>query len=506
MALAQVHSRACAGIEAPEITVEVHLAGGLPKTTIVGMPRKAVMESRDRVRAALVNSGFKHPPLAITVSLAPAEVPKDGGCFDLPIALGIAVASQQVPADRLADTEFLGELSLGGALRPVRGALPAAVRARDAGRTLVLPRDNGPEAALLGDGRFLCADTLGDVTAWMAGRHDLEPTQRLGDATGQSQPPDLEDVAGQHRARRALEVAAAGGHNLLFCGPPGTGKTMLAARLAGILPLMSEEEALQSAAVHSVSRHGLDPCQWRARPFRAPHHTASAAALVGGGSSPRPGEISLAHHGVLFLDELPEFKRHALEVLREPLESGRILISRAGQQAEFPADFQLVCAMNPCPCGHAGDPSGECRCSADQVRRYRNRISGPLLDRIDMQLIVPRPPTNVIRPGAPPGEPSAPVRERVETARTRQLRRSGTVNARLNSREVAQICAIDEPAWQCLGKAAERFRLSPRACQRILKVARTIADLDGADNIDLCHLAEAIDLRRATVQGDGKRP
>ncbi len=505
MALAEVHSRSCAGVEAPEITVEVHLAGGLPKTTIVGMPRKAVMEARDRVRAALVNSGFKHPPLAITVALAPAEVPKDGGCFDLPIALGMAVASRQVPAERLADTEFLGELSLGGALRPVRGALPAAMRARDAGRTLVLPRDNGPEVALLSGGRFLCADTLGDVTAWMAGRKEL-PAAAPGDDVVSRTPPDLEDVAGQHRARRALEVAAAGGHNLLFSGPPGTGKTMLASRLPGILPMMSEEEALQSAAVHSVSRHGLEPGQWRVRPFRAPHHTASAAALVGGGSSPRPGEISLAHHGVLFLDELPEFNRHALEVLREPLESGRILISRAGQQAEFPAKFQLVCAMNPCPCGRGGDTSGECRCSADQVRRYRDRVSGPLLDRIDIQVVVPRPSTNVIRPGTAPGESSARVRERVETARKRQHQRAEQLNARLASREVARDCALDDGSWQCLGKAAKRFRLSPRACHRILKVARTIADLEGAEAIALPHLAEAIDLRRAAVREDGAEP
>ncbi|MGD8690170.1 MAG: YifB family Mg chelatase-like AAA ATPase, partial [Gammaproteobacteria bacterium] len=391
MALSRVLSRAQAGIEAPAVTVEVHLSNGLPSLSIVGLPEAAVREAKDRVRSALINSRFDFPARRITVNLAPADLPKEGGRFDLPIALGILAASGQIPDDPLERHEFVGELSLSGELRPVRGALPAAVKVRDAGRALLVAADNADEAALVSGARVHGAEHLLEVCAHLNGDTRLglhEPTIKGGAAPAAG---DLRDVRGQHQARRALEIAAAGGHSLLFIGPPGTGKSMLASRLPGVLPPMTEEEALEAAAVASVSG-GFDPARWGQRPFRSPHHTASGVALVGGGTHPRPGEISLAHHGVMFLDELPEFDRKVLEVLREPLESGEITISRAARQASYPARFQLIAAMNPCPCGYLGDPGGRCRCTEDQVWRYRSRISGPLLDRLDLHVEVPRPP------------------------------------------------------------------------------------------------------------------
>jgi magnesium chelatase family protein len=494
MRLARILSRATVGVSAPEVFVEVHLGGGLPRMSMVGLPETAVREARDRVKAALENSGFEVPQRLITISLAPAELPKEGAGFDLPIALGILVASEQVRPVHLDDTEFIGELSLGGELRSVRGVLPAAIKAAQANRTLVVPGLNRLEAGLLRDSRHRHADSLCQVTAWLNRDEEL-PLVPAEPPQGNNRPADLADVSGQLQARRALEIAAAGGHHLLMIGPPGTGKTMLAARLPGILPVMSEAEALESAAIASVSNQGLDLRQWQQRPFRAPHHTASGVALVGGGSKPRPGEISLAHPGVLFLDELPEFSRSVLEVLREPIESGRIIISRAARQSEFPARFQLVCAMNPCPCGYVGDARGSCCCSAEQVQRYRAQVSGPLLDRIDLQVDVRRPALSVIDPGVCHGESSVTVRERVCAAYQRQLERAGKPNARLAVAETLRFCRLEDAERLLLEAAARRFSLSPRACHRVMRVARTIADLDHQERIEASHVAEAIALR-----------
>jgi len=495
MSLAVVYSRAQDGIAAPLVACEVHLSGGLPGTSIVGLPETAVKEARDRVRAAILNARLEYPQRRVTVNLAPADLPKDGGRFDLPIALGILAANGGVPRDALDRHEFLGELALSGELRPVRGVLPAVLKATRQGRRAIVPRANGAEAALVQGADVRVADSLLDVCAHLAGRTELPEATPATTADASAEPPDLADVRGQPLARRALEIAAAGAHNLLLAGPPGTGKTMLASRLPGILPPLAEHEALEVAAIRSVAGHDNDLALWKRRAFRHPHHTASAVALVGGGSIPRPGEISLAHHGVLFLDELPEFDRHVLEVLREPLESGRIAISRAARQAEFPARFQLVAAMNPCPCGYAGDPSGRCRCTPDAIARYRARISGPLLDRIDLGIEMPRVTQAELRESAP-GESSAIVRERVCAARARQHERAGKPNAWLGSREVERDCALDAAQHALLDRAAERLGLSARAYHRVLRVARTIADLAGSARIESPHLAEAIQYRR----------
>jgi magnesium chelatase family protein len=491
---ATAFSRAQDGVHAPQVTVEVHLSGGLPAFAIVGLPEAAVRESRDRVRAALLNTAFEFPQRRITASLAPADLPKEGSRFDLPIALALLAAQGQIPAEALSRIESLGELSLSGELRRVTGVLPAALQARDAGRILVLPVESGADAALVSDADVRIARTLPEVCAWLSARGEL-PRAVAAPSAALPEPPDLADVRGQHRARRALEIAAAGGHNLLFVGPPGTGKTMLASRLPGILPPLGEDEALQAAAVASVCGLPLDPARFRERRFRSPHHTASAVALVGGGSLPRPGEISLAHHGVLFLDELPEWNRHVLEVLREPLESGRIMISRAARQAEFPASFQLVAAMNPCPCGYAGDPSGRCRCSGEQIARYRARLSGPLLDRIDLHVEVPRLQRSELAGTAARGESSAAVRERVIAARRRQAVRAGCANARLDPRSMDRDCALAEADQVMLEQSVERFGLSARAQHRVLRVARTIADLADSARVQRPHLAEALAYR-----------
>jgi magnesium chelatase family protein len=431
----------------------------------------------------------------ITVNLAPADLPKEGGRFDLPIALGILAASGQIPVTALNDIEFIGELALTGQLRAVRGALTATLAARSAQRALILPAANADEAVLADGARVYAATHLLDVTAHLHGTA-LLPAHQLTALPLEDTGPDLREVRGQQHAKRALEIAAAGGHSLLLIGPPGTGKTMLASRLPGILPRMTDAEAIEAAAVQSVSHQGFSLTRWKKRPFRAPHHTASGVALVGGGGNPMPGEISLAHHGVLFLDELPEFDRRVLEVLREPLESGSITISRAARQADFPARFQLVAAMNPCPCGYLGAANGRCRCTADQVRSYRARVSGPLLDRIDLHVEVPAVPNaDLLGPFKDGGEPSAQVRERVQAARERQQQRSGVANFRLGTKQIEQVCALDADNRRLLELAMQRLSLSARAAHRILKVARTVADLEGAERIGSTHLSEAIQYR-----------
>ena len=523
MTLAILKSRALAGMQAPEVTVEVHLANGLPSFTIVGLPDTEVKESKDRVRAALQNGGFEFPARRITVNLAPADLPKESGRFDLPIALGILAASGQMPDTELCNYEFAGELSLTGDLRPVRGALAmtfamhkgrravaqSAPLSTDGKRTrtcsFILPRANADEAALVEDAAIFPADSLLQVFAHFTARdadsrlvrHRVSSSgiAAAGMANATARGTDFSDVKGQAQVKRALEVAAAGGHSVLLVGPPGTGKSMLAARFSGILPPMSETEALESAAVQSLT-NGFDATRWKVRPYRAPHHTASGVALVGGGNTPRPGEISLAHCGVLFLDELPEFDRRVLEVLREPLESGQITISRAARQADFPARFQLIAAMNPCPCGFLGHAANRCRCTADGISRYQGRISGPLLDRIDMQIQVGSLAHAELRDAAT-GETSAAIGARVAQARHLQLARQDKANHVLSTVEIDRYCRPDQAAEDLLQRTMQRLNWSARAYHRVLKVARTIADLAGAETIGQSHVAEAIQYRRA---------
>lgn len=505
MSLAVLKSRALAGMEAPEVSVEVHLANGLPSFTIVGLPDTEVKESRDRVRAALQNCGFEMPARRITVNLAPADLPKESGRFDLPIALGILAASGQLPGDQLHEYEFAGELSLSGQLRPIRGALAmtfAMQRSKtETARAFILPQANADEAALVSDASIYPAQSLLEVCAHFAVRASQTALQRHQPSVpAPTFPyPDFADVQGQEQARRALEVAAAGGHNVLMVGPPGAGKTMLASRFPGVLPPMSDEEALESAAVHSLCGH-FKVEHWKRRPYRAPHQTASGVALVGGGNVPRPGEISLAHCGVLFLDEIAEFDRRVLDVLRQPLESGLITISRAARQAEFPARFQLIAAMNPCPCGYLGHVSGRCRCTPDAVRRYHNRLSGPLLDRIDLQIeVAAMPPASLGRQAAA-GEGTRHIAARVAAAYTLQMARQGKSNQRLSNTELEQHCRLDQQGERLLHGAMLRLHWSARTYHRVLRVARSIADLAGSAAIMAPHLAEAIQYRRVLTE------
>lgn len=502
LSLAIVRSRALAGMDAPEVIVEVHLTGGLPHFNIVGLAETEVKESRDRVRAAILNARFELPARRITVNLAPADLPKESGRFDLPIAIGILVASGQLPVNRIDDFEYAGELSLSGALRPIRGALAMThamtrrpLTSGTSRRGFILPVESAIEAALCDDIRVHPAASLLDVCAHLTGQTPL-PQQRMTEQPRSTrQVRDLSDVKGQAGAKRALEIAAAGHHSLLMIGPPGTGKSMLAARFPGLLPTMTTAEALESAALASLAgRFEVDA--WRVRPYRAPHHTASGVALVGGGSVPRPGEISLAHHGVLFLDELPEFDRRVLEVLREPLESGHITISRAARQADFPARFQLIAAMNPCPCGYLGHPTRTCRCTPDTVKRYRDRISGPLLDRIDLQIEVPALGEAEIASAAI-GETSAVIAARVTIARDLQLARQGSANALLEGRAIDDRCKPDDDGARLLQTALTKLGWSARAYHRVLKIARTIADLDGRERVAAADVGEAIGYRRA---------
>ena len=495
MQLATLYTRALNGINAAEVTVEVHLSNGLPAFSIVGLPELAVRESKDRVRAAIINSNFEFPARKITVNLAPADLPKDGGRYDLPIALGILAASGQIDKTPLNNYEFHGELALSGRLREVNGSLPVALAAQQNNKKLILPIKSATQAALIENTEIFAADDLLSVCQHLQGLVRLPVAHASNEENETYTGADMADVRGQHHTRRALEIAAAGRHNMLMIGPPGTGKSMLASRLPGILPPMTTQQALESASINSISHQGFDIQQWKKRPFRSPHHTASGVALVGGGSKPLPGEISLAHQGVLFLDELTEFDRHTLDVLREPMETGSITISRAARQADFPARFQLIAAMNPCPQGYSCDGKNLCRCTPQQQLKHRNRISAPFLDRIDIHIEVPRIDKHALDNDAPKGETSEQIRQRVLKAFQHQKDRGPRFNAELEVKEVEAFCVLQEKEKRLLEKAMDRLKLSARAYHRILKLARTIADIEDSPHIESNHLMEAISYR-----------